>query len=769
MALLSASAAYGNGHDLSAKAKFENAQKSLPRVQNVAANLSPADSQSAGEKTTGSAATRLSTAELHSLGEHIKNQMIASLDLSDRDLSEFSENTRDYVYTLQNTPGTPQSRIEALLGLNDAIKQKLPTETTSVNIPRIGNSTVALKLSDVVSILKDFHFKTTSDLNIVDRILKETDGDCSNSQANILYQLGIHLANFKVTGSHDNQTKFETICLIDKSLRNFRGYGESFAIINLRQMAAQRDIPSDVGTLVMLSFSPYFQEAPPRITNGHIYGQTLIYALNVINRAKGKGFDSIQNCFVDLANRCAPEEAALLLKKVCDMAAKYEIDASTQSLLRAQLGYLYLLADQPALAEKTLLHGGAHVANMSLASQTILAEALRRQKKYTQCEQLASQIAKVTEPERDQDAYIFIAYAQAIRAQNAVEQKKYELGLRLLESVEAIYSHNLGDIQTLALRYPRSQQVFPTLHTVMTQEIAILSRLGRTHEAAQKRTKLSEFDSTAARENAQYESSEYLNLARFQYSDEQAIQNADRYAALNKIAESSDRKRREKIASYIDVLIDNGFFVPAKYCLRQFTGSGGITPSTSDGETSSENSNGSHSEFTDESGGNFGGTDTPAPVFQNKRIAVALLSGDLTTAKVLLANLDRLNANSNADLSSAHFKNSPAVRIVDKKTNDGTSKSNDTVQSSNDNKVKSDANNEVDSVDNENRTDELRAILNLLDGNFEKCERESRQLEKHLLEQSDSVDRSTPTNSSLRDQFAAKYRTGRGGPQKLGH
>lgn len=65
-----------------------------------------------------------------------------STDLLHNDTGDYSETTKDYVYVLQNSPGTVQSKLQKILDLNDQIKSKKPAES--------------LRFSDVVPLLKDF-------------------------------------------------------------------------------------------------------------------------------------------------------------------------------------------------------------------------------------------------------------------------------------------------------------------------------------------------------------------------------------------------------------------------------------------------------------------------------------------------------------------------------------------------------------------------------------------------------------------------------------
>lgn len=602
--------------------------------------------------------------DIPSVSERIKNQIVASIDNDNRDLSEFSENTRDYVFSLQNSPGTARSRLRAILDLNDAIKRKKPVES--------------LKISDVLPAFEGFHVASTADLLLAHRMLRETYLiGCTKSGADILYQLGIKVATLKVSGNRERTIKSETICSIANLIREFRPHGQSFSIIALKQLAAEKTMPENVSDQVMLCLSPYTLEPPPRTTEGDLYAQTLNRALEVVTKSNGKAFGAVQSCFVDLANRCPPRRAAELQQKIFDMAIKYKLDPVTRSMLQTQLGYLYLLADKPALAEKALRHGKSDIANMPIVAQTLLAECLKRQRKFTQCEQLASEIENSPQAESDKDSYIFIAFAKIIRAQNAWAQRHGDKALKLLEEVEPILSRNTANLQTIALRYPRLSQVFSDLHEVLSQEIDILQELGRTQDAAIKQSRRAQCDVAANSDYARYESSEYLNLARFEFSDAQAIQNAERFMSLCKIGEPSLEKRRQMVASYIDVLIDNGFFLPAQHCLDKYTASG--------------------TEFAN------------APVFQNQRIQVAILKGDLASAKTLLAEFDLLSGSTR---------------------------------------------------DDKNRADELRTIVDLIDGNYEKCELDSRPLEKQLFESSDVNDKSDVTETTAQDEFVAKYRTG---------
>lgn len=178
------------------------------------------------------------------------------------------------------------------------------------------------------------------------------------------------------------------------------------------------------------------------------------------------------------------------------------------------------------------------------------------------------------------------------------------------------------------------------------------------------------------KEKAQYEASEYLNLARFQYSDDQAIRNANRYIELCKVAEPVIAKRKEQFESYIQVLIDNGFFTPASFCLDYV-----VDPQNKI---------------------------SASRVFENQKTEIAELSGNLAIARRLLAS-----ASSTANVSA----------------------------------------------DDALKTCELEAVLRLMDGNYEKCEKESRSFESQLFAL-DDVGKNDENNRTSQDEFVGKYRTG---------
>jgi hypothetical protein len=503
-----------------------------------------AQSNSVAEETTTSSASI------------VKKQVIAMSNNRDTNIYE---TVRDYIYALSKEPIPPESKLKSLI----ALKESLAKPSFS-DIPR---------LRDASSILQDCHVRTISDLLMMQRALSALNGDCTHAQASMLYRIGLEVEQVQVTNAADKRAKVETLCILERLLRDDNEYGRKFALLTLKQIASDPTIPIEIEIekkrfAVMQPLRSHIVEFPPRIGDGELYAAILHYAIKIAEQSPESVLDSPADFFLQLTLRCDVGTAARLQKELVESAVKLKMDESILSTLRAQLGYAYLFDGEYALAESAFRESAKNTESMPLIVQTLLAECLRLEGKLDDSSSLAAQIENRAKKSTEQYSNIYADRAKAIRAQNLISHGESEPALKLLQECEWTFSRTLGRQDLNNRKFPFNK-AFPASETVMASEILLYRKLNRLQEVEQTQKKLDGIELEETKELTNRQETELFNLAKFQFSDEQALFNSKRYIDFCAISAPSVSEHKEKILSYAEELINCGSLPAAKFCLDE--------------------------------------------------------------------------------------------------------------------------------------------------------------------------------------------------------
>lgn len=463
---------------------------------------------------------------------------------------EFRETLQDYLFELATEGQSSKKRLESFAKL-------------------ISRENSPFGVQDFLDLLQSFHVETEADLQLLHSLLMLLKGgDLDRKASSILKRLAFEVHSLHVSDVQSRKTQAETLFYLQGLERN-RDYAKQIGQLALDAIAevpsVSVDIKRDAVSHILYS---YCGERPLDEGSGALLVRSLVAALKIAEDSNDKNMlNSPEMIFPELARRCDIAAVIECQQSLIRVAQKLQMDEKTQSTLRWQLGYAYLLAQNYSAAEQHIRGSAKDFQTLRLLAQLQLAECLRREGKIEECKAVAQQIEKLTLASRENFSSEYTAGAKTILAELLISSDRTVEALPFLESAVDIYEKARTYVDFTYWNYPRLSATVPTELSALSCAVTAYKKLGRSSDAAQMQKKLDQLAFTESKRLASEKATIiFEKLQRGEY-DADALSFVHEYVELLSRADVSEAGQIENLLALAELLIDRADSPAAEYSL----------------------------------------------------------------------------------------------------------------------------------------------------------------------------------------------------------
>lgn len=481
--------------------------------------------------------------------------------------TEANELIFDYLFLLKEEKKTPEERLKAL--------QAICGNSSNGNQFQYNQ----ILATHSMEVLRDF---SVTDMHALKELhtalapLEETPQRISSKEAQCILRLGKEVLNVPTPTPETQRIKASTILHLFLLAQQDIDFGRQLGTMALEEMANCENAPeNERRTAIYRPLISYRQRRTSKEDADLLY-RNVLAASKIVRQSKNKCLlPELPGIYNEIYKRCSSENALNAQQALVDAANFVNADEKTMHELLLQMACAYIMSGQVGDAEKVL---SQQLTNRTPIDNLCLAECLRRQKKYEALEILTEKLAKAQYPSDVQFPSLYVAMANAIRAQALIEQKKYARALPLLIAADAWFSNGVA-IDNMELRNNiYIERLLPSEVSVLSNLALVYEKLARNKDALRIRQTLIKAKEDKARYNFSAEKSELENFTSHEAENSLAtIRNAKQFIQVCNQAEKSSKKRAELILNYAESLIGYGNSETAQICIDALSGNEYLT------------------------------------------------------------------------------------------------------------------------------------------------------------------------------------------------